>query len=86
MKTEKRKRKRNLLKDHRDNNREKLWIDSRSQLNKATGLRGLILAVLKIDGIKHLKINKQANLKCFPHLDITVTLNLTDHPVQSTSI
>ena len=60
MKAKIKKRKRNLLKDHGDNNREELWIESRSQLNKATGLRRVIPVVMKIDGTKHLKIDKQA--------------------------
>ena len=42
--------KRNLLKNRGDNNEEKLWIESPSQLNKATGLRGVIPAMLKIEG------------------------------------
>ena len=53
------KRERNLLKDHGDNNREELWIESRSQPNKATGLRRVI--------------PQDRQTGCFPLLDVTVT-------------
>ena len=73
---------------HGDNNREELWIESRSQLNKATSV---IPAVLKIDGTKHLEVDKQANLLLFSPLGHNCDFkfdrhSLKDHPMQSTFI